>query len=188
MKGAGKVEAAATRATEGRFDGSGGPRIIGPGDGKSVDLQSVGVRFMAWTGETGGGFSLVEHPIPPRTLVAPMHKHSREDEYSYVIEGRMGAQLGEDTVYGEVGDFVFKPREQWHTFWNPDEQPCRILEIISPGGFEGFFDELGAAMASPDDPSQLAGLGGRYGVEFDPESLPRLCQEHGLTHPLLEQD
>lgn len=181
------MDAALTTNGRTRFDGSAGPRIIGPGDGKAVDLHSVGVRFMAWTGETGGGFSLVEHPIPPRTLVAPVHKHSKEDEYSYVIEGRMGALLGEDVIYAEVGDLAFKPRNQWHTFWNPDDRPCRILEIISPGGFEGYFDELAAAMASPDfEPAQLAQLGARYGLEFDPESIPRLCAEHGLTHPLLE--
>jgi mannose-6-phosphate isomerase-like protein (cupin superfamily) len=170
-----------------RFDHSQGPRKIGPGQGRSVDLQSVGVRFMAWSEETGGGFSIIEHPIPPRTLVAPVHKHSREDEYSYVVEGRMGALLGEDTVYADVGDFVFKPRDQWHTFWNPDDQPCRILEIISPGGFERCFEELAAKMSSPDfGPPQLGELGARYGMEFDPQSIPRLCAEHGLTHPFLE--
>ncbi len=170
-----------------RFDGRHGPRKIGPNDGKSVDLQSVGVRFMAWTAETGGGFSLVEHPIPPRTLVAELHKHSREDEYSYVIEGRMGAQLGDDTVYAEVGDLVFKPRGQWHTFWNPGDEPCRILEIISPGGFEHLFDDIAEAMANPDfEPSQLAELDVRYGIESDPASIERLCAEHGLTHPLLD--
>ena len=84
-----------------------------------MDLGSVGVRFMAWTEETGGGFSLVEHPIPPKTLVAPLHVHEREDEYSFVLEGRMGAKLGDDVVYAEAGDFAFKPRNQWHTFWNP---------------------------------------------------------------------
>ena len=123
-----------------RFDGSGGPRKLGPQDGKFVDLGAVGVRFLAWAEETGGGCSIVEHPIPPRTLVAPLHKHSREDEYSFVLEGRMGAQLGDDVVYAEAGDFVFKPREQWHTFWNAGDGPCRILEIISPGGFEHLFD------------------------------------------------
>jgi mannose-6-phosphate isomerase-like protein (cupin superfamily) len=177
--------ASATERT--RFDGSGGPRLIGPDDGKSVDLGSVGVRFMVWTAETGGGFSLVEHPIPPRTLVAPVHRHSREDEYSFVLEGRMGALLGDDVVYAEEGDLVFKPRDQWHTFWNPDEKPCRILEIISPGGFEGFFDEFGALMEGGEDfdPAQLGEIGGRYGLEFDPESVPRLCAEHGLDHPML---
>ena len=173
----------------GRFDASQGPRKLGPQAGKAVDLGSVGVRFMAWAEETGGGFSLVEHPIPPRTLVAPVHRHSREDEYSFVLEGRMGALLGDDVVYAEAGDFAFKPRNQWHTFWNPDDAPCRILEIICPGGFERFFDELASAMAAPDfEPAKLGELGGRYGLEFDPPSVPRLCEQYGLDHPLLHMD
>jgi mannose-6-phosphate isomerase-like protein (cupin superfamily) len=163
-----------------------GPTKIGPADGKAWDLGSLGVRFMAWTAETGGGFSLVEHPIPPRMLCAPLHMHSREDEYSFVVEGRMGALLGDDVVYADTGDFVFKPRDQWHTFWNAGDTPCRILEIISPGGFEGFFDELGAAMAGPDfDPAVMGELGARYGVEMKPESVAQLCAEHGLDHPML---
>lgn len=177
------------KVSQGRFDGSQGPRLIGPREGKAVDLGSLGVRFMAWTEETGGGFSLVEHPIPPRTLVAPLHRHTREDEYSFVLEGRMGALLGDDVVHAEVGDFVFKPREQWHTFWNAGDAPCRILEIISPGGFEGFFDEIAVLMGSPDfNPAAMGELGARYGLAFDPDSVPRLCAEHGLDHPMLHMD
>ena len=160
-----------------RFEASQGPRVVGPRDGKAVDLGSVGVRFMVWGEESGGGFSLVEHPIPPRTLVAPLHRHAREDEYSYVLEGRMGAVLGDDVVYAEAGDLVFKPRDQWHTFWNAGDGPCRILEIIAPAGFERFFDELAV---DPGDPPALAA---RYGLEFDFESVPRLCAEHGLVFP-----
>ncbi|HEV2057864.1 MAG TPA: cupin domain-containing protein [Solirubrobacteraceae bacterium] len=167
-----------------RFDGSAGPRKLGPQDGKFVDLVAVGVRFLAWAEETGGGCSIVEHPIPPRTLVAPLHKHSREDEYSFVLEGRMGAQLGDDVVYAEAGDFVFKPREQWHTFWNAGDGPCRILEIISPGGFEHLFDELGTAMAGSDfGPARDMEISARYGIEADPDSIGRLCAAHGLTYP-----
>ena len=171
-----------------RFDASQGPRKIGPTDGRSVELLTIGARMMAWTEETGGGFSLVEHPMPARALAAPVHRHSREDEYSYVLEGRMGALLGEDTVYAEAGDFVFKPRDQWHTFWNAGDEPCRILEIISPGGFEHFFDELGTALAAAapgegPDPEALAGLGAKYGLEFQPESVPELGAEHGLSFP-----
>jgi mannose-6-phosphate isomerase-like protein (cupin superfamily) len=177
---------ATTSETLRRFDASQGPRNLGANAGKAVDLGSVGVRFMAWTEETGGGFSLVEHPIPPRTLVAPVHRHSREDEYSFVIEGRMGALLGDDVIYASAGDLAFKPRNQWHTFWNPDDTPCRILEIISPGGFEHFFDELDEAMQRPDfAPEKMGELGARYGLEFQPESVPQLCAEHGLDHPML---
>ncbi|MDX6587653.1 MAG: hypothetical protein QOI31_2126 [Solirubrobacterales bacterium] len=169
-----------------RFDASQGPRNIGPDEGKAVELPTVGVRFMAWAEETGGGFSLVEHPIAPNTLVAPVHKHSKEDEYSFVLEGRMGALLGDDTVFAEAGDFVFKPRDQWHTFWNAGDTPARILEIIVPGGFEHFFDELGGFVAAGGpQPEQFGELGERYGIEFQPETVAQLCEEHGLEHPLL---
>src|SRR5918992_5697838 len=167
-----------------RFEASQGPRIVGPGDGKSADFGSFGVRFMVWVEESWGGFSLVEHPIPPRTLVAPLHRHANEDEYSYVLEGRMGAQLGDEVVYAEKGDLVFKPRDQWHTFWNAGDGPCRILEIISPGGFEHVFKEMA------DDPAMTgeAGLAlhARYGIEADYESVERLCEEHGLAFPMEE--
>lgn len=171
-----------------RFDGSLGPRIIGPRAGKAHDLKSLGVRFMIWGEESGGTVALVEHPIPPRTLVAPLHRHSREDEYSYVLEGRMGARLGDDVISAEPGDLVFKPRGQWHTFWNAGDTPCRILEIISPAGFEHFFDELGERMAAigAANPGVVLGssdLPERYAIEFQPESIPVLCREHGLVFP-----
>ena len=169
-----------------RFDASQGPRKLGPEEGAYTDLASVGVRFMIWGEESGGGFSLVEHPIPPRGLCAPLHKHSREDEYSFVLEGRMGALLGDDVIYAEAGDLAFKPRDQWHTFWNAGDEPCRILEIISPAGFEHFFRELGAAVEAGEEPNPQA-LSEKYGIEFDFESIPRICEAHGLTHPLLEQ-
>ena len=163
-----------------------GPKIVGPTDGKSVFLGSIGARMMTWTEETENRFSLVEHPMPPRRLAAPVHKHSREDEYSYVLEGRMGALLGDDVVYAEAGDYVYKPRDQWHTFWNAGDEPCRILEIIAPGGFEHFFDELGEAIESGQmSDEKFADLGDRYGIEFKPETVAQLCEEHGLEHPML---
>ena len=162
------------------------PHIVGPQDGKAVDLAVVGVRFMAWVEETGGGFSLVEHPIPPGMLAAPLHRHNREDEYSYVLEGRMGALLGDDVVYGEPGDFIFKPRDQWHTFWNAGEGPCRILEIISPAGFEHFFRELSERLERGE--TDMSDLSPKYGIEFEMDSVQRICEQHGLTHPLLRQD
>lgn len=175
-----------------RFDGSGHPRIIGPSDGAFADLRSLGVRFMAWDADTGGGFSLLEHPIPPRTLVAPLHRHEREDEYSFILEGAMGAQLGGEVVVAKAGDFVFKPRKQWHTFWNAGDGPCRVLELISPAGFEHFFrelDELMKATGAPNPGVALAGsdLPGRYAITFKPESIDELCQRHDLAYPGVSQ-
>ncbi|MCA1697219.1 MAG: cupin domain-containing protein [Actinobacteria bacterium] len=134
--------------------------------------------------EAGGGFSLVEHPMSPRALAAPMHRHTREDEYSYVLEGRMGAILGDEVLFGNPGDLIFKPRNQWHTFWNAGDQPARILEIISPAGFERFFQELvdlgGVATA---EPKIFADLCVRYGLEIDPMSIPGLVERYHLRFP-----
>jgi quercetin dioxygenase-like cupin family protein len=157
-------------------------KVLGPTDGASGSLGSIGVRFMIGGDESGGGFALVEHPMAPRGLAAPLHRHSREDEYSFVLEGRVGALLGEEVVYGEPGDLIFKPRGQWHTFWNAGDEPARILEIISPAGFERFFGELTdpSQAAGPPDPAMMAAGAARYGVELDFTSLPRLIEEYGL--------
>src|ERR1700733_5073477 len=117
-------------------------RVLGPADGKAGFLGSIGVRFMIDGEATRGGFSLVEHPMSARALAAPLHRHAREDEYSYVLEGQVGALLGDEGLIAAPGDVIFKPRGQWHTFWNAGDQPARILEIIAPAGFEKFFAEL----------------------------------------------
>jgi mannose-6-phosphate isomerase-like protein (cupin superfamily) len=156
-------------------------RVVGPTDGRSGFLGSIGVRFMIDGEEAGGGFSLVEHPMPPRALAAPLHRHNREDEYSYVLEGRMGALLGDDILEAGPGDLVFKPRGEWHTFWNASDEPTRILEIISPAGFERFFDELvemgGAGQA---DPEEVAALCERYALDIQPDSVPGLLERFDL--------
>jgi len=162
----------------------GKPRILGPTDGKAGLLGVMGVRFMIDGTDSGGGFSLVEHPMPPRCLGAPLHRHSREDEYSYVVEGKVGALLGDDVVYGEVGDLIFKPRGQWHSFWNAGDEPARILEIISPAGFEKYFEEIvdmgGSLRAKPQD---LGALATRYGLEVNLASIAQLAERFGLRIP-----
>jgi mannose-6-phosphate isomerase-like protein (cupin superfamily) len=159
-----------------------GPKIVGPTDGRLGFLGSIGVRWMIDGDETyERGFSLVEHPMSPRALAAPLHRHTREDEYSYVLEGKMGALLGDEVVVAEAGELVFKPRNQWHTFWNAGDEPCRILEIISPAGFERFFQELvdlgGIAQATPE---QFLELTQRYGLEVQPDTIPDLLERFGL--------
>jgi mannose-6-phosphate isomerase-like protein (cupin superfamily) len=157
-------------------------KLVGPTDGESGFLGSIGVRFMIDGDETDQGFSLVEHPMSARALAAPLHKHNREDEYSYVLEGRMGALLGDEVLEAGPGDLVFKPRDQWHTFWNAGDVPCRILEIIAPAGFERFFEELsdmGGAMQA--DPQDVAALSARYELEMQPESVPGLLERFNLV-------
>lgn len=91
-------------------------------------------RFLIDSEHTDARFSLVEHLLAPRSIAAPMHVHTLEDEFSFVLEGRVSLRLGDDEYVAEVGDLVFKPRGQWHTFWNAEDEPARLLELISPGG------------------------------------------------------
>ncbi len=157
-------------------------KVLGPADGHAGFLGSIGVRFMIDGIESGGGFSLVEHPMSPHALAAPLHRHAREDEYSFVLEGQVGALLGDEVVIGSPGDLIFKPRDQWHTFWNAGDEPARLLEIIAPAGFEGFFRELvdlGGAIEA--EPEALAELSSRYALEMKPETVPDLLQRFDLV-------
>jgi mannose-6-phosphate isomerase-like protein (cupin superfamily) len=159
-------------------------KIVGPTDGITGFLGSIGVRFMLDGPEAGDRFALVEHPMSARALAAPLHRHHNEDEYSFVIEGRMGALLGDEHLEAGPGDLVHKPRGQWHTFWNAGDEPCRILEIISPAGFERFFAELvamgGVAQTGPE---RLEELCRRFSLEMDPASVPELIQRFGVRFP-----
>ncbi len=157
-------------------------RVLAAGEGRAGRLGGLGVRFMISGADSRGGVAMVEHPLQPRALGAPLHRHSREDEYSFILVGKVGALLGEDLVYGRPGDLIYKPRGQWHTFWNAGDEPASLLEVISPAGFEQYFDELIALVrAGKADPAQIAPIAARYGLDVDPSSIPALCAEYGLT-------
>lgn len=156
--------------------------VLGPKEGDFVELGGLGVRFMA----EGEGFALVEHPIAPRTLAAPMHVHEHEDEYSYVIEGEVGVQIGDEVRYAGPGELVFKPRGVWHAFWNRADKPARLLEIISPGAFAQYFREI-APLLPPHRPEPdfegLAGVMARYGLTMDFDSIGPISEREGLPLP-----
>ena len=159
-----------------------GVRVVKAGEGRLGFLGGLGVRFMIPGEHTDNDFSLVEHPMRPRALAAPLHRHSREDEYSFVLKGRIGALLGDEVVYGEPGDLIYKPRGQWHTFWNAADEDSSLLEIISPAGFEKYFEELtDLVKTGKPDPGQIGPIAARYGLELDPSSIPSLCSRFGVT-------
>jgi mannose-6-phosphate isomerase-like protein (cupin superfamily) len=160
------------------------PRVRGPHDGHLAILGGIGARLIIEGDDADKRFALVDHPVQPRALAAPMHRHHREDEYSFVREGSIGAMLGDSVVIGNPGDLIFKPREQWHTFWNASDAAARVLEIISPAGFENYFRELGAELISgPPDPQRFAALCARYALDMDMSSVPSLVQRFGIRFP-----
>jgi quercetin dioxygenase-like cupin family protein len=154
--------------------------VVTPQEGETVELGGLGVRYMA----AGEGFSLVEHPIAPRTLAAPMHVHEHEDEYTYVLEGEVGVQIGDEVRYARSGDLVVKPRGIPHAFWNRTDEPARALEMISPGGFERYFAELAPLLppqAEAPDLAAIAALQARYGLAMDMDTAPVIAAREGLN-------
>ena len=159
---------------------------IAPDSPERAEFGGLGIVWKIDGAHTGERFSVVHHPLAPRALAAPLHRHTREDEYSYVLTGTLGALLGDEVVTAGAGTWVFKPRDQWHTFWNAGDTPCEIIEIISPAGFEDFFRELAQVYATGQpDLARFGAACQQYGIDMDPESVPGLCERFGLVHPMM---
>lgn len=97
--------------------------------------------------------------------------------YTLVLEGRVGAVFGNTELVAEEGDLVFKPRGEWHTFWNPDDTPARVLEMISPGGLERLFRAIERGL-SDEEFEQFVG---EVGCEVDLDRTMPIIERHGLT-------
>jgi mannose-6-phosphate isomerase-like protein (cupin superfamily) len=155
-------------------------RVLPAGDGDTSSFGGIRNRFMIDGADTGGRFALVEHLFDPRALAAPMHRHHDEDEYTYVLTGRIGAVIEGREVEAGAGDLLFKPRGQWHTFWNAGDEPASCLELISAAGLEQLFRSFGTLDRKPE-PEQLAEMAARYHCDIDfPATFP-VVERHGLA-------
>ena len=156
--------------------------VVRAGEGYTLLEGPLGAILLASGQTTGGAVSFVEHPLAPRALGSPVHTHSREDEWSFVLEGEVGVGLDGATRIATPGDLVLKPRGVPPAFWNAGDAPARLLEVITPSGFEGYFVRLGEVLRADGapDPALLAEVADDYGLDIDPASIPRLAQAHGL--------
>lgn len=155
-------------------------RVLRAGEGDVLGNPLICTdRFMIEGADTDERFALVEHTIAPGALAAPMHRHTNEDEFTYVLAGTFAAVLGGEEVVARPGDLVFKPRGQWHTFWNPGDEPTRVLELISPAGLEQFFRLIEAPEAE-QDMAAIAALAARIGCDVDEAATEALAARLGL--------
>lgn len=151
------------------------------GEGHSIWVRGFGIDYKIPGELVGGRFAIVEGPMDPGAL-APPHTHSREDELCYVLKGRVGLRVGDDIIDAGPGDYVLRPRGIPHAIWNATPEPARILEIITPAGFEQYFlevAELVQRQVGPFDP-QHAELRTRYGLTGKPEWVPDLQARFGV--------
>jgi uncharacterized cupin superfamily protein len=156
-----------------------GGQLIGTTDGEHVRFgKALGTRRIL----SASGFGLVEHDLPAGQLGSPVHTHSGEDEYSFVLSGRLSALVGEEILDAGPGELVVKPRGIPHAFWNAGAEVVRFLELIAPGGFEEYFFEL-AGPFNARDQEAMARVRERYGLDVRADSIPELLERHGLQPP-----
>ena len=155
--------------------------LVQPADGRVVMEGPLGVITKIPGTATNRVMSIVEHPVAARILVPP-HVHQDHDEWSYVLEGRIGARVGDDEFIADAGSYILKPRQIPHVFWNPDDSPARILEIITPSGLEEMFAQFGELGARGElTPETMAQTAARYGSTMSMDWVPDLIARHGLT-------
>jgi quercetin dioxygenase-like cupin family protein len=168
-----------------QVEGAARLKVVQPGEGRTGGLApGVGVAFKIDGEDTGGALSIVEHPFAVGALVPP-HIHTLEDEYSIVLEGEIGFRSEDQEVVLGPGGYIVKPRGEVHAMWNAGSTPARMIEVISPAGFERFFRELVEMTdVGRPDPADVGALAGRYELPFaEPAWLPDIIERYGLTPP-----
>jgi mannose-6-phosphate isomerase-like protein (cupin superfamily) len=158
------------------------PRVVGPHDGHLAILGGTNARFVIAGDDASKRFALVEHLMQPRALAAPMHRHHREDEYSFVLEGSIGALLGDSVVIGHPSDLIFKPREQWRTFWERRRNARPRIGNYIAGRVRALFSRAWSGTDQRRPPSAAA-LCARYALDMDMSSVPDLIQRFGVRFP-----
>ena len=123
------------------------PKVVAPGAGKTVMLFGVRFSYKIESADSGGSLAVLEVQIPPRTLVKP-HRHSREDEFSVVLEGTVGVRVADQVLTAGPGSYLVKPRATPHAMWNAASVPAKVIEILSPAGLEAYFEQLARSWPS----------------------------------------
>jgi len=156
-----------------------GPKLKAPGESKTVQLYGVRFDYKVTSADSGGALSALEVTIPPKTLVKP-HNHSREDEFTVVLAGTVGARVGDRVVEAGPGASMVKPRGIPHAMWNPGPEPATVLEVLSPGGLERYFEELAPVLRDKAPPSDYDALAERYGLTIENGWIEELERTYGV--------
>jgi mannose-6-phosphate isomerase-like protein (cupin superfamily) len=155
--------------------------LVLPGEGKSVRMgKGLGVVFKLLGEQSEGRLAVVEHPLEPSSIGGPPHLHHREDECSYVLEGEIVVQIGTEIIHAPAGSLIYKPRGVTHAFWNESTTRARVLEMITPAGFERYFEELAELLTKPMRPRLLMDLAEKYGVEMDMVAMAEISKKYNV--------
>ena len=133
-----------------------------PGEGKVMDFQGQRLVTMAGAEETGNAYDFTEIVFAPRFTV-PLHTHQNEEEATYVLEGEMTIQVGDETVTVGPGSYVLGPRGIPHDLRNDSDVPLKVIVVTSPPLVEKLLQEVAAA---GDNAEKIMAITKSYGVDF----------------------
>jgi mannose-6-phosphate isomerase-like protein (cupin superfamily) len=117
--------------------------------------------------DTDGSYAIMEDITPPQGG-PPLHRHGREDESFYIMEGDFVFEVDGEKIPAGRGCTLFAPRGTAHTFQNIGKTPGRLLIIVQPAGLDVFFDEVAqvaSGMAQPDL-NVIVPVFQKYGLEL----------------------
>jgi mannose-6-phosphate isomerase-like protein (cupin superfamily) len=116
--------------------------------------------------DTNGAVLIFQHTIPP-LAGPPLHRHSNEDEWFYVLDGQITVQVDGVRSTLRARDSAFAPRGTIHTIQNFGSIPAEILVVVTPGQLQDFFEGLSSLTegAVAPDPARIEQLAARYGIE-----------------------
>jgi mannose-6-phosphate isomerase-like protein (cupin superfamily) len=136
--------------------------------GKQVNILGTAMLIRVQGCDTGGSVAVVEtHDLPGGG--PPPHVHHREDETFQILEGDYEFMVDGKTVLAKPGTTLFAPRGIPHTYRYVGQTPGRLMTVITPAGFEGFFEEVGAlSPQQQQDIPRVLELGKKYGLEILP--------------------
>ena len=142
---------------------AGGAFVLGPGEGRSIELGTFKMLVKAGADETDLAFSLLE-AAEPAGFGPPMHIHHDAAEAFYVLDGEYVIFLEDREFICPAGSFIYIPVGLRHGF-RVGTIPSRKLNLYSPAAMVGYFDELSTTIATKADASHLDALAGRHGME-----------------------
>ncbi|NJN50633.1 MAG: cupin domain-containing protein [Gammaproteobacteria bacterium] len=154
------------------------PKVVRPDTVVPIPFPGHATATLAAPTDTQSRTAVLELEVPPRTFGAPPHVHSHEDEYFYVLDGRVEFLDRDTVVTAQAGSLLVLPRGNVHGFWNLTDAPARLLLVVAPGDFAGFFDDVVARIRADhiQDPEAVAALIGlaaaQRGVQVLPERTP----------------
>ena len=143
---------------------AGGGVVLLPGEARRIDLGGFDVLVHADAGTTQGAFSLIETSEPAAGVGPPIHVHTDCAESFVVLAGRYRMHLDGRDFDCPAGSFVFVPKGMRHTFQTLDRD-SRKLNLYTPAGMVGYFDELAAGITSGMDEDALDEIAERYAME-----------------------